>query len=264
MRPEIPLKTRLEAERVRRAAMAIELVLADIGGVIRPGISTNDIENVALLSFKRHGLIPQLRGFQGYPREVCTSVNNVAAHGLPNGEPLRDGDLVTVDLSAELGGWMADAAWTYSIGSISNEAKRLLRAAWRATLAGARAARAGSKMGDVAATIQQVAHRAGCRVIAEFTGHGIGRALHEDPVVLHAGERGTGEPIVPGMTLNIEPVLTTGTGSAMQLADGHSYATTDGSLAAQFEVTVSVRSDATTILTLNRFSNLSESAPPYG
>lgn len=264
MSPDIPLKTRLEADRVRRAAIALELVLADIGSVLHEGISTNDIENVALLSFKRHGLIPRLRGFKGYPRDVCTSVNNVAAHGLPNAQPLRDGDLLTVDLSAELDGWMADAAWTYGIGAIGNTAKRLVRAAWRATLAGARAARAGSRMGDVAFAIQEQAHRAGCRVVSEFTGHGIGRELHEEPIVLHTGSPGTGTPIVPGMTLNVEPVLTTGAGAAMRLDDGYSYATTDGSLAAQFEVTVSVRSEATNIVTLSRFPELSESSPPYG
>ncbi len=265
MNPYVPLKTSLETERLRQAAEALERVLADLATVIKPGVQTCDLEQVARLAFARHGLNGVLEGYDGYPHPICTSVNNVAAHGRPSEYELRPGDLITVDISAERSGWRADGAWTYGVGRIAAEARRLQRAAWRATLAGAAAARAGARLGDIGAAICAEAARAGCSVVREFTGHGIGTALHEPPTVPHAAGRGSGEPIVPGMVLNIEPVLTLGSGEVKKLDDGWSYITADGSLSAQFEFTVSVRSDRTDILTLGRHrAFLHRSGPPYG
>jgi methionyl aminopeptidase len=258
------LKTRLETERVRKAAEALERVLCDLSAVIRVGITTRDVEHVAVLACKRQGLIPRMRGFGGFPAEICTSVNNVAAHGLPGDRRLEDGDLITVDISAELDGWMADAAWTYTVGSVGNSAKRLVRAAWRASLAGVGAARAGARLGDIGHAVTVEARKSGCSVVGEFTGHGIGRELHEEPVVLHTGESGSGMPVVPGMVLNIEPVLTLGGPEVTLLDDGFSYVTADGSLSAQYEFTVAVRSDRTLALTLGRFgTELPQLNPPY-
>jgi len=265
MNPYVPLKTRLEAERLRQAAEALERVLADLSTVIRPGVTTADLENVARLALKRHGLTGILEGYDDYPSLICASVNNVAAHGLPSGHELAEGDILTVDISAERAGCKADAAWTYGVGRLGTEQRRLVRGAWKATLAGAMAARAGQRLGDIGAAITREAARAGCTVIREFTGHGIGNELHEPPVIPHVAEVGTGEPIVPGMILNIEPVLTLGSGRVTLLDDGWSYVTADGTLAAQFEVTVSVRSDRTDILTLGRhLPRLRGAAPPYG
>jgi methionyl aminopeptidase len=263
--PYVPLKTRLETERLRLAAEAIERVLADLATVIRPGVTTGDLAQVARLAFARHGLEGVLEGYEGFPAPMCTSVNNIAAHGVPGAQELAEGDLITVDVSAHRAGAMADAAWTYGVGRIGAEQRRLLRAAWRSTLAGAAAARAGGRLGDVGAAIVREARRAGCSVVREFTGHGIGEELHESPVVPHVSEKGSGEPIVPGMVLNIEPVLTLGDGGVVRLDDGFSYVTSDGTLAAQFEVTVAVRSDRTDVLTLGRHrGTLSASGPPYG
>lgn len=265
MNTYVPLKTRLETERLRIAAEALELVLADLATVIKPGVRTDDLEQVAHLALTRHGLEGILEGYEDYPHMVCTSVNNVAAHGLPTGRMLEEGDLITLDVSAERSGWKADAAWTYGVGRIGTAQRRLVRAAWRSTLAGAAAARAGGRLGDIGAAIGREAARAGCSVVKQFTGHGIGTDLHEAPVVPHVAEEGTGEPIVPGMVLNIEPVVTLGDAAVTLLDDGWSYVTADGSLAAQFEVTVSVRSDRTDILTLGRHRKmLSGSMPPYG
>ncbi|MFW6312450.1 MAG: type I methionyl aminopeptidase [Spirochaetota bacterium] len=259
------LKTRLESQRLRQAAEALERVLADIATVIKPGITTLDIEHVARLALSRHGLEGILEGYEGYPNLICTSVNNVAAHGLPADIELREADLVTVDVSAERAGFKADAAWTYGVGRLGTEQRRLIRGAWKATLAGAAAARDGGRLGDIGAAISREASRAGCSVIRMFTGHGIGVGLHEPPIVPHVAEAGSGEPIVSGMVLNIEPVLTLGSGEVTLLDDGWSYVTADGALAAQFEVTVSVRSDRTDILTLGRHRPvLNGSAPPYG
>ncbi len=264
MNPYVPLKTRLEVERLRQSAEALERVLADLATVIRPGIQTSDLEQVARLSLMRHRLEAVLEGYEGFPHVICTSVNNVAAHGLPSGYALRSGDLVTIDVGAERSGWKADAAWTYGVGRIGADQRRLLRAAWRATLAGAAAARAGCRLGDIGAAIVREATRAGCAVVPQFAGHGIGTELHDPPSVPHVAAPGSGEPVVPGMVLNIEPVLTLGSGEVVKLDDGWSYVTVDGALAAQFEVTVAVRSDRTDILTLGRHLPLANpSVPPY-
>jgi len=265
MSSSVLLKTRLESERLRQAAEALERVLADLATVIKPGITTRDIEHVARLALSRHGLEGILEGYDGYPNLICASVNNVAAHGLPASIELREGDLVTVDLSAQRSGFKADAAWTYGVGRLGTEQRRLVRGAWKATLAGAAAARAGGRLGDIGAAITREASRAGCSVVRMFTGHGIGSELHEPPIVPHVAEPGSGDEIQSGMVLNIEPVLTLGSGEVVLLDDGWSYVTADGSLAAQFEVTVAVRSDRTDILTLGRHrSVLNGSAPPYG
>ncbi len=265
MNPYVPLKTRLETERLRLAAEALERVLADLATVIRPGVTTGDLDQVARLALSRHGLEGVLEGYDGFPAAICASVNNVAAHGIPGARELAEGDVITVDVSAHRAGALADAAWTYGVGRIGTEQRRLLRAAWRSTLAGAAAARAGARLGDVGAAIVREARRSGCSVVREFTGHGLGEKLHEPPVVPHVSEEGSGEPIVPGMVLNIEPVLTLGDGTVTRLDDGFSYVTADGTLAAQFEVTVAVRSDRTDVLTLGRHrATLSGSGPPYG
>lgn len=265
MNPYVPLKTRLEVERLRQAAEALERVLADLATVIRPGVQTTDLEQVTRLALARHGLNGVLEGYEGYPHPICTSVNNVAVHGRPSNYELQPGDLITIDVSAERSGWRADGAWTYGVGKIGSEGRRLQRAAWRATLAGAAAAQAGGRLGDIGAAIVAEAAKAGCRVVREFTGHGIGTDLHEPPTVPHSATRGSGEPIVPGMVLNIEPVLTLGSGEVTKLDDGWSYITADGALSAQYELTVSVRSDRTDILTLGRHRPvLHRSTPPYG
>ncbi len=265
MNPLARVKTVPEIERLRVAAEALERVFADLATVIKPGITTRDIENVAELALTRHGLEGILVGYRGYPSLVCTSVNNVAAHGVPGQQVLSEGDVVTVDISADRAGWKADAAWTYSVGKLKPENRRLLRAAWRCTVAGARAARAGARVGDIGAAIGLQARHLGCAVVREFTGHGIGRALHEEPVIPHESSVGTGVRIVPGMVFNVEPVVTLGSGAVKQLGDGWSYITSDGSVSAQYEVTVAVREDSTVILTLGRLGDdLATSGPPYG
>jgi methionyl aminopeptidase len=264
MSSEITLKTRLEIDRLRLAAESLERVLAELSQIVGDGVTTADIEHVVRLALSRHGLEPVLHGYEGYPSVICASVNNVAVHGLPGDYTLREGDLVTIDVSADHSGWKADAAWTYGVGRVGKDQKRLIRGAWRATLAGANAARAGGRIGDIGAAIVAEARKHGCSVVPELIGHGIGAELHEGPPVPHVGEPGVGEAIVPGMVLNIEPVLTLGSGSVELLNDGWSYITGDGSLSAQYEVTVAVRSDRTDILTLGRIEGENDlRLPPY-
>jgi len=259
------VKTGPEIERIRVAAEALQRVLGDLSTIIRPGVSTRDIEQVSQLALARHGLEGVLIGYRGYPGYACTSVNNVAAHGLPSEYLIQDGDIVTVDISADRSGWKADAAWTYAVGTQKPENRRLLRAAWQSTVAGAMSARAGGRLGDIGHAIVRTAARHGCTVIREFTGHGIGLILHEDPIVPHHGTEGTGQLLEPGMVLNIEPVVTLGSGSTVLLDDGWSYVTADGTLAAQYEVTVAVLEDGPVVLTLGRpAADLEGGPPPFG
>jgi methionyl aminopeptidase len=259
------MKTAPEIERLRMAAEAMERVFADLSTVMRAGITTRDIDHVAGLALKRHGLVGVLDGYRGYPALVCTSVNNVAAHGVPDERELADGDVVTVDISGDRAGWKADAAWTYAVGPVKRENRRLLRAAWRCTIAGAMAAGPGRCVGDIGAAIGLQARKLGCSVVREFTGHGIGQELHEEPVIPHEGSGGAGMRLEPGMVFNVEPVVTLGSGEVTQLSDGWSYITSDGSVSAQYEVTVAVREDGPQILTLGRLDGVcSADEPPYG
>ena len=250
MNPYVPLKTQAEMGRLRLAAQALDRVFEELTMLVKPGVATIDLERVAQLALTRHGLEPELVGFDGYPFAICASPNNIAAHGMPGDQVLHAGDLVTIDISGSLNGWMADAAWTVGVGSLASDARRVLRAAWRTTIAGARAAVAGGRMGDIGAAIHAEAGRHGCTVVREFTGHGIGTSLHEPPVVPNEGRKGEGVPIVPGMVFNIEPVVCAGVGSVTMLEDGWSFVTADGSISAQYEITVAVRSDGTSILNL--------------
>lgn len=264
MREDIPLKTADEVARLRAAAAALERVMQRLKGVLTPGTTTFEVEHVAVEMMRRASLAPALSGFGGYPAAICTSVNSCAAHGLPASTALGAGDLVTIDISADLGGYKADLAWTFLLPPISPAMRRVARAAWAVTMAGVQAARAAGRLGDVGLAIANAAGRLGCSVIPTFTGHGIGRELHEPPLVANEGTAHSGVPIVPGMVLNIEPVVCLGAPEVRLDSDGWSYVTCDGSLAAQYELTVAIRSDHTEILT---FSEREEpprpQAPPY-
>lgn len=245
---DIELKTVAEIARLRRASALLHQVFKVLAGLIRCGTNTEALQGAALSQMRARGLTPALRGFAGYPHDICVSVNNVAAHGVPGSTALEPGDIVTIDLSADLAGFKADSAWTYLVPPVAPAMRRLARVAWQVTMAGVNAAHGGSRMGDLAAAIARTADRLGCRVIPTFTGHGIGRSLHEGPVVPNAGEPNTGVPIVPGMVLNIEPVVTTGSGEVRTMEDGWSYITADGAPTAQYELTVAVRSTGPKLL----------------
>ena len=260
----IELKTSLEVARMRRPGRIVAQVLRSLRECIRPGISTAAIASEAERLLETLEAAPALKGYRGFPRAVCTSVNHVAVHGVPNEYELSKNDVITVDLTVEKGGWHGDSAWTYMVGPGTPEARRLIRAAWRSTIAGIDAARAGARFGDVGRAIEEVAAQHGCTVIDRFVGHGIGKRIHEDPMVLHTGEAGTGAPIVPGMVFTVEPILALGDADVFTLADGWSMVTRDHSLCAQFEQTVAVFSDRTEVLTWEgEFSVVDRDFPPF-
>ncbi len=249
MDAQVSLKTSIDVARIRRACRMAESCLRYLGSRIRVGVTTEALDREAAEFLEAHDAVPALRGYRGYPGCICASVNNVAAHGIPSNRKLEDGDLVSLDITVSVNGWHGDAAWTFLVGKGTPDSRRLLRAAWVASLAGVRAAQAGSRIGDVGAAIQKAARKFGCSVIEDYVGHGIGRAMHEDPMVLNFGTADTGMRIVPGMVFTVEPMLNLGGRDVHVSTDGWTLVTSDGSLSAQFEHTVAVFRDYTEVLT---------------
>jgi len=254
MDAEISLKTSVDVARIRRACRIAEKCLRYLAPCVQAGISTGELDRLAGRYMEGAGAVPALRGYKGFPGCICTSVNNVAAHGIPTNRELEPGDILSIDITVSVEGWYGDAAWTFIVGEGSPDGRRLLRAAWNASLAGIRMAVAGNRIGDVGAAIQESARRFGCTVIEDYVGHGIGRAMHEDPMVLNFGTADTGLRIVPGMVFTVEPMLNLGGREVHVSSDGWTLVTTDGSLSAQFEHTVAVFRDYTEVLTWSKGS----------
>jgi methionyl aminopeptidase len=261
---EISLKTSVDVARIRRASRAAERCLRYLAPCVRPGISTAELNGLAARFLDEIGAVPALRGYKGFPGCICASVNNVAAHGIPSNRELEHGDVLSIDITVSIDNWYGDAAWTFLVGDGAPDGRRLLKAAWRACLAGIRAAVAGNRIGDVGAAIQETARGFGCSVIEDYVGHGIGRAMHEDPMVLNFGTADTGIRIVPGMVFTVEPMLNLGRRDVHVSTDGWTLVTSDGSLSAQFEHTVAVFRDYTEVLTFSRGSvfDFPEQPPP--
>lgn len=247
MEPDIPLKTSSEVALIRRSCRLAAEVLAALAARLEPGVSTEELDRLAAERIHACGAEPAVAS--RFPGSVCLSVNEVAAHGVPSGYRLRSGDTLIADVALCLEGWCGDAAATFAIGPAPDEVAGLLAAARAATAAGVAAARAGARIGDVGSKIEAVARGFGCRVLADFTGHGIGRHLHEEPAVPHTGLAGEGMRLVPGMVITIEPVLSLGCGAVLRGEDGWSYRVADGGRAAQFEHTVAVFRDRSEVLT---------------
>ena len=245
MDAEISFKTSVDVARIRRACRVAEKCLRYLAPCVRPGISTAELDNLAGRFLAENGAGSALRGYRGFPGYICTSVNNVAAHGIPSNRELETGDILSLDITANVEGWHGDAAWTFLVGAAGPDGRRLLRAAWQASLAGIRAAVAGGRMGDIGSAIQVAARKLGCSVIEDYVGHGIGRAMHEDPMIPNFGAPDTGLRIVPGM------VFTVGMSAVHVSSDGWTLVTTDSSLSAQFEQTVAIFRDYTEVLTFS-------------
>ena len=247
----VPLKTSIEVARIRRSCHLVEDTLKYLAEMICEGISTGELDRLAEEYIVGRGGIPALKGYRGFPNAICASINNVAAHGIPDGQRLERGDVVSIDTTIELNGWHGDAAWTYIVGKATPDTERLVRAAWQANLAGLMSIEAGASLGDVGSAISRAANSMGCSVIQDYVGHGIGKELHEDPYVPNYGERGQGQRIVPGMVFTVEPIVSLGDKKVRVLEDGWTVITVDGSLTAQFENTVAVFKDRIEILTLS-------------
>jgi methionyl aminopeptidase len=246
---EVRLKTAEERAAIARAGEVAARLLRAVAREIRPGTRTGYLDRAARSSVRTLCEHCDISGPETFPGIISVSVNDTAVHGIPGEYELRNGDLVSVDVALKVDGWYGDCALTVIAGTASPRMGKLLEAAREATRQGISSARAGGRIGDIGAAISRTARRYGARVIDVFVGHGVGCDLHEEPVVYPLGENGTGQPLVPGMVLTVEPVLTFGSGEVELCEDGWSYRTVDRAPTALFEHTLALLPDRTLVLT---------------
>jgi len=245
----IILKSPEEIEAMRRAGRVVALAHRRIAEAIRPGIRTKDLDALALEVLKAEGAIPSFKGYQGYPANICVSVNEQVVHGIPGNTVLREGDIVSVDIGAVVDGFHGDAAWTYPVGEVDEAAQALLRAGEGALYAGIEKARPGNRLSDISHAVQVYVESRGFSVVRDFVGHGIGRSMHEAPQVPNFGPPNRGPRLKPGMTLAIEPMVNAGGYEVEILSDRWTVVTRDRSLSVHFEHTVAITEDGPVVLT---------------
>lgn len=236
---------------MREAGKVCGQILRDLKDIIKPGISTLEIDRFVEKTVREHGMTAAEKGYCGYPASVCVSINDEVVHGIPSKKRhLREGDIVSCDLVVEYKGYMADAARTYPVGEVSPEAAHLIETAERAFWNGIAYAKAGYRLQDISHAIQETVEGEGYGVIRDFVGHGIGSEMHEDPQIPNVGKAGKGPRLQPGMTLAIEPMITQGDWEIDVLEDDWTAVTLDGGLAAHYENTVVITDGEPELLTL--------------
>lgn len=239
-----------EAAALRRAGRAAAETLAHVAARLRPGVTTAEIDRWVRDDTARRGGTPSQLGYHGFPAAVCTSRNEVVCHGVPSPTVhLREGDIVNVDVTTKLGGFHGDTSATFCLGEVSPETLHLVETARRCRDAGVGVIRDGARLGDIGAAIEELATRAGCSVVREYGGHGIGRVMHAAPHVPHTGTRGAGPRLREGMVLTVEPMINLGSPDIRLLPDRWTVVTADGKWSAQFEHTVLVTRDGYEVLT---------------
>ena len=234
---------------MREAGRVVAQAKAKVLGAIRPGITTSELDRVAAREIKRLGADPSFKGLYGFPATICVSLNEQIVHGIPSDRRIRDGDLVSVDVGAIVGGFHSDSAFTVGVGEISEEAQRLVDATRESLRLGIAQATAGAHVGDISAAVQSYGERLGYGVVRQYVGHGIGRDLHEDPQVPNYGVKGRGPLLREGMALAIEPMFNLGGWETTQLDDGWTVVTADGRLSAHFEHTIIITGSGSDVLT---------------
>ena len=239
-----------ELERMREAGRLVGEVLAELAGLVAPGVTTADLDAVAEKRIARAGATPAFKGYHGYPATICASINDEVIHGIPSGRRLlNDGDIISIDVGASLNGYFGDSAITLPVGQVSEEAATLLRVTEEALYKAIDRVRPGSRISDLGHAVQKHVEAYGFSVVREFVGHGIGQRMHEEPQVPNYGDPGRGPRLTEGMVLAIEPMVNAGKPAVKVLGDGWTAVTRDGSLSAHFEHTVAVTADAPWILT---------------
>lgn len=246
----ISLKSRAEIAKIREGGRIVAEILNGLPEVIRPGISTAELDRWAEALIRRRGALPAFKGYRGFPATLCTSVNEQVVHGIPGGRILKDGDLLSVDVGVKLDGWYSDAARTYPVGAVSPLAEKLMKVTRESLEAAIREARPGRHLSDIGHAVQRHVEAAGFSVVRDFVGHGIGRELHEDPQIPNFGEPNRGLRLKSGMVLAIEPMVNAGDFPVRVLKDQWTVVTQDQSLSAHFEHTVAVGEGEAEVLTL--------------
>jgi methionyl aminopeptidase len=260
-RQNIQIKTKDELEGMRKAGRLASECLQWITSQIEPGMNTQDIDDLQVQFVEKHGVRAAPLNYRGFPKSICTSINEVICHGIPTTEDvLEEGDIVGVDVTLIVDGFHGDNAATVPVGQVSPEADALMRATLEALRRGIAVVKPGKRLGDIGHAIQSFAQRQGYGVVEDFVGHGIGRKFHEEPQVQHVGKPRTGVRLRPGMTFTIEPMINQGEPGTRVLADGWTAVTTDGGLSAQYEHTIAVTPDGYEILTMQNGEGLWE--PP--
>jgi methionyl aminopeptidase len=245
----VNIKSEQEIRKIKGACVVVVEVLERLRKMVAPGLRIKELEREAEHMAQKKGGIPAFKGYHGYPSALCVSVNDVIIHGIPSMRKLNAGDLVGLDFGILLNGYFGDAAITVPVGKISPDAQRLLRITEHALYEGIAKAMPGNRIGDISHAIQTYVERNGFSVIREFTGHGIGKKLHEEPSIPNYGRQDTGLLIEEGMTFALEPMVSSGSHEIEVLSDGWSAVTRDGSLSAHFEHTIVVRDREAEILT---------------
>jgi methionyl aminopeptidase len=247
----IMIKTPQEIEKMRRSGQVVRAVLEHVRQFVKPGASTQDLEDAAAEKIKELGAKPAFKGYHGYPCVLCTSVNEEVVHGIPSAKRmLKDGDIVSIDTGVIIDGYYGDSATTIAVGSrIPEKTRKLLEVTEVSLKRGIDAIQPGATLGDVGAAVQEVVEASGFSVVRDFVGHGIGTRLHEDPQVPNYGKRGHGQKLREGMVIAIEPMVNAGRPEVQVLGDGWTAVTQDGSLSAHFEHTVAVMAEGAEILT---------------
>jgi methionyl aminopeptidase len=245
----IGIKNERELVAMRKAGRVVALVLDVLKNSICVGMRTSDLNEIAERELQVLGGRSSFKGYRGYPASLCVSINEEIVHGIPGNRVIKEGDIVSLDFGAVVDGYQGDAAITVMMGEVGLLSKGLVNATQEALVAGIGAAREGGRLGDISSAIQRYAESRGFSVVREYTGHGIGREMHEDPLVPNFGEHGTGPELKRGLTLALEPMLTTGGWRSKVGRDGWVVSTTDGSLAAHFEHTVAINADKAEVLT---------------
>jgi methionyl aminopeptidase len=247
----IQVKSPDQVARMREAGLVVARTLKVLADAVRPGITTTDLDRIAEREIRDAGAVPSFLGYQGYPASICASVNETIVHGIPDpAQRLRDGDVISIDCGAVLDGWHGDAALSIAVGTITAEDQALLDACETALWAGLAQARPGSRLGDISSAVERSVIDSGpYGIIREYTGHGIGTAMHMAPDVPNFGQPGRGPRLTAGMALAIEPMITRGGEQTIELADGWTVVTGDASRAAHFEHTVAITPDGPWVLT---------------
>jgi methionyl aminopeptidase len=251
-RPKPVLKSAREIQIMREAGRIVARVHAALREAIVPGVSTWELDQIAVGVLQKYDATSAFLGYRGYPASICTSINSELVHGIPSRERiLRAGDIISVDVGVNHRGFIGDSGWTYAVGAVSEQAQELMRVTEASLMAGIAAARAGNRIVDVSRAVQQVVEAGGFHVVREYTGHGVGRQMHEAPQVLNyvSSDSDGGLVIEPGLVIAIEPMVQAGTWQTRVLRDQWTVVSKDGSLAAHFEHTVAVTNSGPEILT---------------
>jgi len=239
-----------EVEKMRALGKLVARILRTLDASIVPGqTTTRQLDEMAQKMLAEEDAYPAFKGYRGYPDALCVAVNNQVVHGIPSDEPLQEGDIVGLDLGAVRDGYYADGAWTFPVGEISKDAQRLLNVTREALYQGISQAKAGNRVGDISSAIQRYVEKNGYSVVRELVGHGVGRAVHEDPPVPNFGKPNAGPKLEPGMTICIEPMVNMGTKDVDYLPDKWTVVTKDGKLSAHFEHMIAITENGADILT---------------